>query len=197
MAHNLIAVSFAFAAVLGAYGATVPAQSEPLLTELRARAEEGDADAQYQLALQFKVGVALPRDDTEAAAWLLRAAEQGHLDAQFMLGTMYHEGRGVPKDDFEAAAWVRMAAEAGHPDAPFLLGSMYQEGRGVFKDRVLACMWFILAASRSSDLNREVYMNILNHEVSLLTHEEVREAQRLAREWDEAHSQNAEDVQVR
>ena len=74
---------------------------------------------------------------------------------------------------------------------------MYNEGRGVFKDRVLACRWYILAAQRASDWNREVYEQVLKLHVSLLTRAEVVEAQRLARAWDEGHSQRADDTQVR
>ena len=192
-----MAVFVAVAAVLAAFGTAVPAQSEPWLAELRARAEGGDADAQYQLALQFQIGLALPRDDTEAAAWLLRAAEQDHVEAQLLLGLQYRAGRGVPQDDFEAAAWVRMAVDGGHPDALFFLATMYRDGRGVLRDRVQACMWQMLAALRSNDRNREATANIARHYCSKLTRAEAGEAQRLAREWDEAHPQTAEDGRVR
>ena len=172
--------------------APVHAQSEPWLAEMRAAAEGGDADAQYQLALQLQSGQVVPRDDVEAAAWLLRAAEQNHMDAQFMLGTMYGQGRGVPRDAVEAAAWTRTAAEAGHPDAQFVLGLLYGQGRGVIQDKVLACMWHILAASRSGDRNREFYAEALKHQTKLLTRAEQREARRLAREWNETHPRNGE-----
>lgn len=186
------------AAILAAFGPAVPAQSESWLAELRARAESGEADAQYQLALRLRAADVIPYDDTEAAAWLRRAADQDHMNAQFMLGTMYIGGRrGMPQDDGEAAAWFHKAVEAGHPDAPFLLGNMYDEGRGVFKDRVLACMWYILAAQRASDRNREVYERVLKLQVSLLTRAEVVEAQRLARAWNEGHPQGAVDIRVR
>ena len=195
--RHLRALLVASVAVLAAFGTTVPAQDESWLAEIRARAEGGDADAQYQLAMRLLTGIDVPRDDTEAASWALRAAEQDHVDAQFFLGTMYNAGTGVPQDDYEAVAWFRMAAEAGHPDAQFLLGHSYSVGSGVIRDRVLACMWYNLAAARSSGRNREVYAQVSKLRCAELTRAEVSEAQRLARQWDEAHSQNAEDRQVR
>ena len=195
--QHLRAVLVASVAVLAAFGTTVPAQDESWLAEIRARAEGGDADAQYQLAMQLLTGIDGPRDDTEAAAWALRAAEQDHVDAQFFLGILYRAGTGVPQDDYEAVAWFRIAAEAGHPDAQFLLGHSYSMGHGVIRDGVLACMWHNLAASRSSGRNREAYAQASKLKCAELTREEVHESRRLAREWDEAHSQNAQDRQVR
>lgn len=114
-----------------------------------------------------------------------------------LLGTLHQVGNGVPQDNVKAAAWVRMAAEAGHPDAQFILGAMYREGRGVIRDRVRACMWYILAASRASGRNQQAYAIMLEQQYLELTRAEVRMAQRLARAWDEAHSQDAADGQVR
>ena len=111
--NYLRAVLVASVAVLAAFGTSVLAQDESWLAELRARAEGGDADAQYQLAMQLLTGIDLPRNDTEAAGWALRAAEQDHVNAQFLLGTLYNAGKGVPQDDYEAVAWIRVAAEAG------------------------------------------------------------------------------------
>ena len=196
-AHHLRSVLVASVAVLAAFGTSVPAQDETWLAELRTRAEGGDADAQYQLAMQLLTGIDLPRDDTEAAGWALRAAAQDHVDAQFLLGTLYNAGKGVPQDDYEAVAWIRIAAEAGDPDAQFLLGHSYGSGRGVLRDGVLACTWYNLAASRSSGRNREAYEQASKLQCAELTRAEVGEARRLAREWNDAHSENAEDAQVR
>ena len=65
---------------------------------LRMKAERGDREAEYKLALAYDVGIGAPQDLEQAAAWYERAAEQGHAGAQFSLGLMYGNGRGVPQD---------------------------------------------------------------------------------------------------
>ncbi len=56
---------------------------------LRQRAEQGDADAQYQLGMSYCCGYGPGRTETQARAWLCRAAAQGHVEAQFQLGQVY------------------------------------------------------------------------------------------------------------
>ena len=116
---------------------------------------------------------------TEDAVEAIRlAAEQGDASAQDDLGLMYADGRGVPRDETEAAGWFRLPADQGQAEAQFNLGRMYANGRGVPQDYVAAYMWFSLAAAQSSDAakNRDLA-------ATLMTAEQVAEAQRLAREW--------------
>jgi nucleoid-associated protein YgaU len=62
-------------------GALAPAVTEPIarldLTSLRAKADGGDANAQYQLGLAYAQGLQTPKDPVEAFAWLTLAAESG------------------------------------------------------------------------------------------------------------------------
>ena len=80
------------------------------LADLRARAEAGDATAQYNLGAMYDQGRGVPQDDAEAVAWYRRAAEQGDARAQYNLGGMYAEGLGVPQDAVEALMWLTIAA---------------------------------------------------------------------------------------
>ena len=89
---------------------------------LRMAAEQGDADAQIQLARSYFNGIGVPQDDTQGVRWSRLAAEQGHVDAQYALASVYFLGRGVAKDEVQAVRWRRMAAEQGYTDAQFLLG---------------------------------------------------------------------------
>ena len=76
-------------------------------------AEQGDAEAQYQLARMYNKGEGVTRDYGQAVAWCRKAAEQGHEEAQFGLGVMYNEGRGVTRDYEAAYGWyARSAAHA-------------------------------------------------------------------------------------
>ena len=114
----------------------------------RALAEQGDADAQYNLGLMDKKGVGVPQDDLEAARLWRQAAEQGHAEAQCNLGVMYDEGRGVLEDAKEAVRWFRQAAEQGLAEAQFNLGLMYAQGRGVMEDAGEAIRWYRQAAEQ-------------------------------------------------
>jgi len=78
--------------------------------------------------------------------------------------------------------WYRLAAEQGVAEAQRLVGSAYQFGRGVPEDDVLAYMWYNLAATQENRarLNKDLIEQ-------QMTREQIAEAQRLSREWIEAH----------
>jgi TPR repeat protein len=114
---------------------------------------------------------------------LVRAAERGEAGAQFVLGTLYAEGDGVPEDDVEAVRWFRLAAEQGDAFYQTILGSKYANGRGVPTDQVLAYMWYNLAAAQGYE-NAQSNKDTIE---GLMTREQIAEAQRLSREWIEAH----------
>ena len=120
------------------------------LADLRARAEAGDAEAQFILGGMYVTGVGVPQDDVEAVAWYHRAAEQRHARAQYNLGVIYAEGRGVPQDAAAAVAWYRRAAEQGDARAQSNLGAMYAEGRGVPQDAAEAVAWYRRAAEQGN-----------------------------------------------
>ncbi len=93
-------------------------------------AEQGDADAQYNLGVMYDNGRGVRQDDGEAVKWYRKAAEQGVADAQHNLGHAYANGRGVPQDHGEAVKWYRKAAEQGNAMAQVNLGVMYAKGEG-------------------------------------------------------------------
>ncbi|HJL65723.1 MAG TPA: tetratricopeptide repeat protein, partial [Arenicellales bacterium] len=59
------------------------------LGEFRPLAEQGDADAQYNLGVMYEKGRGVPQDDKIALKWFTLAAEQGFARAQHNLGVMY------------------------------------------------------------------------------------------------------------
>ncbi len=119
-------------------------------TWLREAAEQGDAEAQFRLALRLRAmsgrGADLVHPHRQAALWFRKAAEQGHAGAQGALGSMYGLGQGVAQDHRQAALWFRKAAEQGHPHGEFVLGSMYGLGQGVAQDHRRAAIWLHKAA---------------------------------------------------
>src|SRR5207237_5798999 len=77
---------------------------------LQPLASNGDAEAQYLLALALETAPAPQRDLKAATGWYQRAADRGHAGALNNLGTMYYDGRGVPKDLAEAFRLYSAAA---------------------------------------------------------------------------------------
>ena len=99
---TLYARIITLAAVLVALAVGAQAQT-PEVDALRARAAQGDAEAQFNIGVMYAEGRGVPRDDAEAVRWYRLAAEQGHAYAQFNLGVMYAYGEGVPQDDVQAS----------------------------------------------------------------------------------------------
>ncbi|MDA9224707.1 sel1 repeat family protein [Tateyamaria sp.] len=118
------------------------------LQEFRPLAEQGDADAQYNLGFMYSEGKGVPQDYAEAVKWYRLAAEQGHAEAQNKLGTRYDNGMGVPQDYAEAVKWYRLAAEQGNALGQNNLGFMYSEGKGVPQDIAEAVKWWRLAVEQ-------------------------------------------------
>ena len=111
-------------------------------------AEQGDADAQYNLGCCYDEGNGVKQDYGQAVHWYRKAAEQGHADAQNNLGCSYRDGEGVKQDYSQAVHWYRKAAEQGHADAQYYLGECYHEGDGVSQDYSQAVYWYRKAAEQ-------------------------------------------------
>lgn len=82
-------------------------------TDLRTLADQGDAEAQYQMGVRYDEGDSVQKDDAQAVQWFQHAAEQGHVDAQAHLGAYYWAGRGVPEDLSKAYMWSMIALAGG------------------------------------------------------------------------------------
>ena len=87
--------------------------------ELKPLAEQGNAEAQFNLGSLYYQGWGVPQDYREAAKWLRKAAEQNHTFAQATLGTIYAEGAQevIEKDLPQALMWFILAAAQGDMEA--------------------------------------------------------------------------------
>jgi len=95
----------------------------------RKAADQGDVDAQYNLAVYYKNGKGVSQDHAKATEWFRKAAEQGDAEAQNMLGNSYLNGAGVKQDNSKAAEWWRKAATQGHAKAQEKLEALKREGK--------------------------------------------------------------------
>ena len=122
------------------------ARERQLEQHLLEHAEQGDAQAQYEVGRRFWNGDGVDQDHKQAAAWFDRAARQGLAAAQCALGLCYERGDGVEQDMWQAAAWYQWAAQQDDAEAQLRLSECYEKGRGVPKDKEKAAEWLYKAA---------------------------------------------------
>jgi len=144
------------ALVLGVGCATAPRLLPEDIPSLKALAEEGDAEAQFQLANNYYIGEGVEEDYAQSFKWASRSAAQDNPKAKYRLGSLYIQGRGVPKDENKAKALFKESkigllnlADRNDPQARAYLGVMYQRGVGVEKDEKEAVKWYRKAAEQN------------------------------------------------
>ena len=111
-------------------------------------AEQGDAEAQHQLATAYFYGQRAPFNPHQAARLWRLAAEQGHAEAQYELGSVLWVGDGAQQDHVEAIRWWRKAADQGMSGAQRQLGIAFASGDGVPMDQVAGVSWLQKAADQ-------------------------------------------------
>ena len=113
---------------------------------LRAAAEKGEAEAQYQLGMCYEKD----DDDDKALEWWRKAAAQGHAGAQ------YKNAMNLPGDDPEIFGLYKKAAEQGHAHAQYYLAECYADGdHDTEKDPFKAMEWYKKAAEKGHEKARE------------------------------------------
>ena len=80
------------------------------LREWRPLAEQGDANAQYNLGVMYDFAKGVSQDFAKARQWYEKAAAQGHAGAQNNLGGLYEFAHGVTRNDVLAYMWYSLAA---------------------------------------------------------------------------------------
>lgn len=95
------------------------------LAELKESAENGNMDAQWELAQYYWEN---PECGTlyDGINWARKAAEQGHPEAEVAVGNFCEDRLDEP----QAAMWYKRAAEHGSVLGDYYLGLFYKEGRG-------------------------------------------------------------------
>ncbi len=121
------------------------------LANYRKAAEQTDVKALLDLAMAYKNGNGVGKDEVQAAQWFRKAAEKGNASAQDTLAYLYANGKGVAKDKTQAAFWYRKAAEQGYLNSQFNLALAYKNGIGVTKDEAQALKWFEKAANQGDN----------------------------------------------
>jgi len=188
-----LAMTLALFVTVGMLGGGIPVDAgqnwsneSAEVAKLRARAERGEVEAQYQLGLALVRSTNVKMDLAQGLAWIRKAAEQGYADAQCELGVMYYRGQGVPRDDAQALAWFRKAADQGYPLALHNLCLMFFEGRGVPLDIVEAYKWQTVAFARGNTYERLAMLRTSERIDRKIAPAQRAEGKKRAREWAEA-----------
>lgn len=88
-------------------------------------AKNGDAKAQYEIALCYRNGKGVKYNRSKAIEWLKKAADQDYADAQGLLGHYYLYGNGVKANVTLALELLNKAVEKGSAAGQFYLGLAY------------------------------------------------------------------------
>ena len=89
------------------------------LSILVPRAQRGEPEAEYRLALLYGMGQGVPQNYIGQAAWYYEAAERGYAPAQLALARLYFVGVGLPRDRIAAYVWANLAASRFPPGPQF------------------------------------------------------------------------------
>ena len=135
----------AIKALNGGYDRTALTLFQPL-------AEQGNARAQFHLALMYEHGWGTAKDANKAVDLYTEAAERGLVPAQSRLGEVYLHGTLVLQDLAKARQWSEKAARAKDIDAQLELADIYERGLGVSADAIEAYAWNAVAAAAGNAL---------------------------------------------
>ena len=110
----------------------------------RPLAENGDADAAFNLGQAYRLGRGVPINLAAAQTWFERAARKGHVDAQTTLGLLLFDAG----NRTAGVRWLKSAAEQGEPRALLIYGTALFNGDAVVRNPVLAYAYVSRAAAQ-------------------------------------------------
>lgn len=131
--------------------------------KLRARADQGDAEAQFELGRQYLIGKSVEKQSYEMAAyWYQKAAAQTNADALLHLGMLYCKGLGVPCDQQKGLELIRQAGDQGDAKLQYLIGVMFgtKDEKLLPYDPAEAAYWFHEAALQSH-VESQKYLGVM------------------------------------
>lgn len=127
---------------------TIPlAHADDTMNDLLARAAKNDAQAQVEVAVRYRDGKGIAKDDALAMQWAHRAVDAGNADAMDFVGVAYLRGAMVEGNTGLAFAYFKEAADKS-AQAAFNLGQCYYGAQGTEQDCAKALEWWKKAAER-------------------------------------------------
>ena len=120
------------------------------LENLKNSAEQGNAQAQYNLGVLYANKPGKKPDWKSVFKWKKKAADQSHFLAQLEVAQMYSSGQGVEPNQTVAFQWVQKSAKQGHIIAQLEVAQMYSSGQGVEPNQAFASQWMHKSAEQGN-----------------------------------------------
>lgn len=139
---------------------------------LKTNAEEGNPNAQYELARLIEISNGV-HADLRAAEWYRRSAEGGHVPSQIRMAQLYLEGRGVSESRKTAIEWLQRALQNGNNEAKEILLSL-----GIYESESEEIFYSVLNQAKSGDAVAQYDMGLMYYNGM-----EVLQNKRIAYEW--------------
>lgn len=135
----------------------------------RLAAEQGDAEAQYQLGECYYRGRGgVEQSNPEAFSWFTKAADQDYAPAIYRIGRCYEYGYGVGKDLNKAVKYFQRAADMNNADAILELGYCYENALGgLSKDKEKAFELYMKAAEMGQNIAMRNVGNCYNNGIGV------------------------------
>ena len=160
MKLSMLSICGLLACVVGAFPLN-PSFTPEAVAAYKAKADAGDAEAQYLYSSALANGEGIAEDEPQAFVYAKKAAEQGYVRALYFVGRGYEKGWGIEANAAKAAecyaqyvAWASKVAERGDAEVQCKLGCLYYYGKGVKADMEAAVNLFRKSAE-SGDVNGE------------------------------------------
>ena len=126
-------------------------------------AEQGSAQACYNLAVSYQLGIGTAPNPRLAYALYsmakayaqyhlnvpAAAAELGMADAQNSRANQFYHGNQEKQNFKTAHSWYQKAANQGHAVAQYNLAWMYEQGESVEQDMDKALQWYLQSAAQA------------------------------------------------
>lgn len=159
---------------------TVAVEKLPV-AQLQQLADTGNAAAENELGLRYRLGSDVEKDPGKAVPWFVKAARQGYAEAYLNLGAMAYNGEGLPVNDMNSCVWFTLAADAGEArsqeavdrfrqqqsahrfvECQQLTASAYLQGDHIKQDFGKAMDWYMKAASAGDSVSCEKIAYLYN-----------------------------------
>ncbi len=125
------------------------------IAALQNAAEQGDAEACFELASHYEDGHGVEQSPAKALEYYQKAADAGLAAAQYRVGLAHAYGIETQQDYDEAIKWYTPAAEQGHREAQYALGMAYQYDLVKNDEPGAAARWYGLAADQGHKMAKE------------------------------------------
>ncbi|SCY99751.1 tetratricopeptide repeat protein [Flavobacterium caeni] len=120
---------------------------------LRKAAEQGSAEAQYNLGYFLSAGVGTNRNVVEGIKWYRLSSENGFNDGHYAMMMAYGNGEGVQQNSAVAFQYAIKCANNNDPTCIWNVVTCYATGMGVNKNEGLFKTWIFKLAKLENPEN--------------------------------------------